>query len=37
MLVRDLAPEMIADNLSSLPGPHVVHVEARRDLVLAAT
>lgn len=35
-LVRDLAPEMIADNLPRVAGPISVQIEARRDLVLPA-
>jgi hypothetical protein len=35
-LVRDLAPEMIADNLPQAKGPFVVRIEGRRDLVLSA-
>lgn len=36
-LVRDLAPEMIADNRPELKGPFSIHIEARRDLVLPTT
>ena len=35
-LVRDLAPEMIADNLPQAKGPFTVRVEGRCDLVLSA-
>lgn len=35
-LVRDLAPEMIADNLPQAKGPFTVHIEGRCDLVLSA-
>jgi hypothetical protein len=34
-LVRDLAPEMIADNLPQAKGPFVVRIEGRCDLVLS--
>ncbi len=35
-LVRDLAPEMIADNLPQAQGPFAVHIERRCDLVISA-
>jgi Domain of unknown function (DUF1902) len=35
-LVRDLAPEMIADNLPQAKGPFAVRIEGRCDLVLSA-
>lgn len=35
-LVRDLAPEMIGDNLPQAKGPFVVRIEGRCDLVLSA-
>lgn len=35
-LVRDLAPEMIADNLPQAKGPFAVHVEGRCDFVISA-
>ena len=35
-LVRDLAPEMIADNLPQAQGPFAVHIEGRCDLVISA-
>ena len=35
-LVRDLAPEMIADNLPLSKGPFIVRIEGRCDLVLSA-
>ncbi len=34
-IVRALAPDMIAANLPDHPGPYSIHVEARRNLVLA--
>jgi hypothetical protein len=35
-LVRELAPEMIADNLPAATGPFAIRVEGRRDLVVNA-
>ncbi|MBK5962376.1 hypothetical protein CCR97_29920 [Rhodoplanes elegans] len=35
-LVRDLAPEMIADNRPDIEGPYSVQVVARRELILPA-
>ena len=34
-LVRALAPEIIAANLPSARGPHILHVETRLDLAVA--